>query len=824
MKAERDHESTRREELEKALLNETAKKDKLEKRFQHVHTKQVLYKETMENEKKMLKSKSEEVEKELEAERKIRKEAERLLLETETKFLDQMDSKERLNRETLQQIKEELEIMKTEREHENTRREELEKALLKETVKKDELEKRFQHVHTKHTLYKETMENEKEMLRRKLEKVKLELEAERKISKAAETKYNIQLESKEMLQQFKHVHAKQVLYKETMENEKKMLRRKLEEVDKKLEAERKIRKERESLLRETKFRHQMKSKENGAAIIHPTLLRVQRSASQDSPNTSGQLYMWYGGSRSAHATMTEYGAFASWKYKHHFSNFRPKSGKSFTVECLLCLPLTKTLSASKDTTSNLKKHLERKHAAVYKTSQPKRILLDDPSTSSSEVQEERPLKQQKMDTAPHPCSQNKRFPTSSSAFIGQRPSFLGRRCRMKERIVTKDVICLPNNTPSHKGKWKVPRGRERENFAARGLIGKLHIRSGWSADCVRSEISALFQDAFGLRDEMQFTFLQCLPGSRFLTTPLTSHDVPWNGSEVLRLCGQGALYVLSEFILPFDEVVTSDSGAEHSSPVEEISVVGKQMVGRKRRRDLWKHFLYRQVERKTECVVRTNGEKCGYKISGKNTTNLKRHLKAFHHDIEIPETAVPCKKTDKPTTAQDLFATRRYSDSSSEQHAKEKGIAQWVGRTGLPARMVEDEEFITMMAMMDKKFKVPTKLEILNLIEKMYNEEKEKVKQNLAKARRITTGLDIWTTKGHAASFLAVSACYFNPEESKAEHKLLNLKEMVHPHAAESISALVEESMQEWGIPRGKVLTTITGNGSNAVASFRTVT
>uniref|UniRef100_A0AAY4BB86 Transposase n=1 Tax=Denticeps clupeoides TaxID=299321 RepID=A0AAY4BB86_9TELE len=81
--------------------------------------------------------------------------------------------------------------------------------------------------------------------------------------------------------------------------------------------------------------------------------------------------------------MTEYGAFASWKYKHHFSNFRPKSGKSFTVECLLCLPLTKTLSASKDTTSNLKKHLE------------------------VSIQEERPLKQQKMDTAPHPCSQNK---------------------------------------------------------------------------------------------------------------------------------------------------------------------------------------------------------------------------------------------------------------------------------------------------------------------------------------------------------------------------------------------------------------------------------
>ena len=73
----------------------------------------------------------------------------------------------------------------------------------------------------------------------------------------------------------------------------------------------------------------------------------------------------------------------------------------------------------------------------------------------------------------------------------------------------------------------------------------------------------------------------------------------------------------------------------------------------------------------------------------------------------------------------------------------------------------------------------------------MYKEEKEKVKQNLATARRITTGLDIWTKKGLTASFLGVSACYFNPEDNKAEHKLLNLKEMAHPHTAESISAVV---------------------------------
>ncbi|CAL8356066.1 unnamed protein product, partial [Boreogadus saida] len=45
---------------------------------------------------------------------------------------------------------------------------------------------------------------------------------------------------------------------------------------------------------------------------------------------------------------------------------------------------------------------------------------------------------------------------------------------------------------------------------------------------------------------------------------------------------------------------------------------------------------------------------------------------------------------------------------------------------------------------------------------------------------------------------------------------------MVHPHTAESISTLLEKSMEEWGIPREKVLTTITDNGSNMVASFQT--
>ncbi|XP_039547275.1 zinc finger BED domain-containing protein 4-like [Pimephales promelas] len=44
---------------------------------------------------------------------------------------------------------------------------------------------------------------------------------------------------------------------------------------------------------------------------------------------------------------------------------------------------------------------------------------------------------------------------------------------------------------------------------------------------------------------------------------------------------------------------------------------------------------------------------------------------------------------------------------------------------------------------------------------------------------------------------------------------------MAHPHTAHAIATLVEECTTEWGIPKEKVLTIITDNGSNMVAAFR---
>ncbi|KAM9495158.1 uncharacterized protein Hap1MRO34_015890 [Clarias gariepinus] len=59
------------------------------------------------------------------------------------------------------------------------------------------------------------------------------------------------------------------------------------------------------------------------------------------------------------------------------------------------------------------------------------------------------------------------------------------------------------------------------------------------------------------------------------------------------------------------------------------------MLGRRKRLDIWSHFKYNGTDKKSECVIITDGKHCGQRISGKNTTNLKRHLKANHPHIQL---------------------------------------------------------------------------------------------------------------------------------------------------------------------------------------------
>lgn len=81
--------------------------------------------------------------------------------------------------------------------------------------------------------------------------------------------------------------------------------------------------------------------------------------------------------------------------------------------------------------------------------------------------------------------------------------------------------------------------------------------------------------------------------------------------------------------------------------------------------------------------------------------------------------------------------------------------------------------------------------------------------------------MDCWSKKGLTASFLGISACFFNPSYGIPQYVLLNLYQIAHPNTGEMIAAKLKECMEQWGISPSNVLMVVTDNGSNMVKAVR---
>lgn len=88
----------------------------------------------------------------------------------------------------------------------------------------------------------------------------------------------------------------------------------------------------------------------------------------------------------------------------------------------------------------------------------------------------------------------------------------------------------------------------------------------------------------------------------------------------------------------------------------------------------------------------------------------------FLSPLQILETqTVPVvQKTDseketQPTIPNMFTSTLKNHPDGEEQKTRERALALWMGRTGLPVRTVEDKDFIKMMEVVDKNFIIPKK-------------------------------------------------------------------------------------------------------------------
>ena len=142
-----------------------------------------------------------------------------------------------------------------------------------------------------------------------------------------------------------------------------------------------------------------------------------------------------------------------------------------------------------------------------------------------------------------------RTPTQlpSISYAGKRRS--GNTKGKKPRVTTydQDIVCLPFSYPSTGGRYAIPRKDTRANLASNGLIGKIRLASNMEEDEIMDEIRSVFASAMGHDCTFPFSLLQrCGPGINALTAPSLSLSFSWTTREVIRLAGQGCIYVKAE--------------------------------------------------------------------------------------------------------------------------------------------------------------------------------------------------------------------------------------------------------------------------------------
>lgn len=230
---------------------------------------------------------------------------------------------------------------------------------------------------------------------------------------------------------------------------------------------------------------------------------------------------------------------------------------------------------------------------------------------------------------------------------------------------------------------------------------------------------------------------------------------------------------------------------------------------------------------------------CGVELKGKNSTNLKTHLNSCHKEVfgEVAKRDTNRKQAQigkrksvqstsvssgsQQTLASCFKRAEVWGIGSVEYSKREDALVSLFVETGLPTRLCEQPAFKKFCGVLDPKFKVPGSGRVTSQLAQRMDSATTLVKQMLQTTRKVTLCIDGWSKKGLTASYMGISACFYNPSAKEAQHVFINLHRISHPHTGEVIAKCIEHTLTTWDITEEKVLLIVTDNGANIVKAIK---
>lgn len=275
------------------------------------------------------------------------------------------------------------------------------------------------------------------------------------------------------------------------------------------------------------------------------------------------------------------------------------------------------------------------------------------------------------------------------------------------------------------------------------------------------------------------------------------------------------------------------------------------MSGRKRSSGVWNFFKYDELTGKSICnLLNKEGSKnfdndiqtkCEHNISGKNSTNLKQHLKrdhlSFYNDLCKEEEKSKHQKMDASQSQSGATATvnsphkkdiksmflapKKWDTDSKQYEVRMKALEDMVIQTGIPLHTVNHSQFSKYSLTLDARFDPPGSAKLIKRLSNRWDKMSAMIRSLVTDSKRLILCIDEWSQKNLTHSYLGLSVCFYDHKASISRHVVLNVVEIKRPHTGEKLAQTIHSLLSNWGIKNHQIRLIITDNGSNLVKAIK---
>ena len=206
---------------------------------------------------------------------------------------------------------------------------------------------------------------------------------------------------------------------------------------------------------------------------------------------------------------------------------------------------------------------------------------------------------------------------------------------------------------------------------------------------------------------------------------------------------------------------------------------------------------------------------------------MLNHLNRRHPTICVNIQGA-CSSSDaspQPTTSQERSSQKKVSSFFVQQRSCPPDraelisnlVCEMIAKDLLPASFVDGiNGFQKLMAFIEPQYSVPSRQTIMRRAKRMYDEEKNRLQQELSKVLSVAVTTDAWTSLA-TDSYMTLT-CHWIEENWKLRSTVLETVRVEGRHTAENLAFHMNFMKEEWGLS-GKIVACVRDNASNFAAA-----